>query len=427
VLVAVCTIALSAAGGASAQSLPPLPKCLGVGGPCDGIILKSPGPPIQRVTDVDRTGLVKLEAPAAATGADLKAPTACGVEQCVYNHYDWYSTAGVVRGCVSNHPTCVVRPPRGGNKWTLVLVNLDDYPVMVYLLYAPPPGKVVLSGTVVKRECSENQAIGGCGLQSTHAVPASGETVRVSGAGGTARTKTRHDGTYGFVVARGHHVIRVDEHGKGAVDPRSRALDARSDQNGLDFALCKNPESSSNLPDCGLVEIDGNVYDEFGGAFANADIEGPDGETARTDVNGAFTIWAPRGSAEVTASSLPAQVAKTVHAVKDVNRTFFTLKPTIVASSISDLAFQFQVGGLPNIWPSTSLTLEAKRFQPVLDARCVDDQSMTLTPRLDHDPHRGTAEFLPGGIETFCSKDPYTATLRDPHGEMVATTTFTVP
>jgi len=128
-----------AAVGESTHAPPPVPACYhSSGGPCEGIFLKS-AVGISRITTAGKGGVISLKGPAPL---QFKKSVSCGDAGCLYNHLNRVIGAGatVVAGCGTNQTTCKVRVLRGSSAWASVLVNQNDYPRSLFLLWLSPRG-----------------------------------------------------------------------------------------------------------------------------------------------------------------------------------------------------------------------------------------------------------------------------------------------
>ena len=218
----ICTLtALS--GSAHASSPGKVPACFSGDGPCEGLFLKAAGAPL--VMKRAQSTEIALEAPGSATSKDLTHPVACGDAGCLYNHYNWvFSTQYAIKtisGCGASEPKCTVRIAGGLKAWTPVMVNLNDYPVALFLLWAPKTEGGAVAGTVrVENDRKLDPAKTGV----------KGAQVQITGKGFKRTASVATDGSYHVQVPKaGSYTVYPKLPSRytrgGRIDPKPRYSD----------------------------------------------------------------------------------------------------------------------------------------------------------------------------------------------------------
>ena len=208
---------------ASATSPPTVPACYSSVGACEGIFLKAP------IGAAKKTGalhsVVQLTGPAPL---QFKTPVACGDAGCLYNHLNWVVGPGALgtTGCQPNTTTCSVKIAPGSSSWVPVLVNQNDYPVALFLLWTPA-GAHTISGKVTARDCSDPA---GCTT-----APLGGVLVTAKGPHGGGTDVSSTSGRYEISVARGKNYEVTPNLSDTTFSPEHRMVDVTHDVGGVDF------------------------------------------------------------------------------------------------------------------------------------------------------------------------------------------------
>ena len=127
-------VTVPSAASASATRPPKVPACYSSTGSCEGIFLKAA---IGATKETSAShGVFHLTGPAPK---QFTTPVSCGDAACLYNHLNWVVGPGArsTTGCQPNTTTCSVKIAPGSSHWVPVLVNQNDYPVALFLLWAP--------------------------------------------------------------------------------------------------------------------------------------------------------------------------------------------------------------------------------------------------------------------------------------------------
>jgi len=114
---------------------PPVPACYSGTGECHGIFLKAE---IGATQDLNaKEGVFALTGPGPK---QTTTPVSCGDAGCLYNHLNWSIGEGgsSQTGCQPNETSCTVKTTPGGTEWVPVLVNQNDFPVALFLLWSEP-------------------------------------------------------------------------------------------------------------------------------------------------------------------------------------------------------------------------------------------------------------------------------------------------
>jgi len=128
-------IAGNSFAGGNRTTPPPVPACYSGTGECHGVFLKSA---IGATQDLNaKEGRFDLTGPAPL---QTTKPVACGELGCLYNHLNWSVGEGgkSATGCQPNETTCTVETAPGAAEWVPVLVNQNDFPVALFLLWSEP-------------------------------------------------------------------------------------------------------------------------------------------------------------------------------------------------------------------------------------------------------------------------------------------------
>ena len=208
---------------ASATSPPKVPACYSSVGACEGIFLKAPIGAAKKTGAL--RGVFQLTGPAPL---QTKTPVACGDAGCLYNHLNWVVGPGALgtTGCEPNTTTCSVKIAPGSGSWVPVLVNQNDFPVALFLLWTPA-GAHTISGKVTAKDCSDPA---GC-----KTAPLGGVLVRAKGPHGSGSDVSSPSGRYEISVARGKNYEVTPSSGDTTFSPERRKVDATHDVGGVDF------------------------------------------------------------------------------------------------------------------------------------------------------------------------------------------------
>jgi hypothetical protein len=220
----------ASAVGKSTGHIPPVPPCYKMAGPCESIFLKSTGEPITKITTSDSKGVFELSGPAPL---QFTKPVGCGDLGCIYNHLNWgVGTGGqVVHGCEPNTSSCSVKVPAGTTGWIPVLVNQNDYPVALFLIYNSGEVGYKLSGRVSAVDC-------GCsGGRVSPPDPVSGITITASGSGGGSGT-TDSKGFYSITLPKGSYTVKASGGGR-TFKPKSQPVELTGNVGNVNFSTCK--------------------------------------------------------------------------------------------------------------------------------------------------------------------------------------------
>lgn len=221
----------ASAVGKSTGRIPPVPACYKQAGPCEGIFLKATGEPITKVTTSDSKGVFELSGPAPL---QTTTPVGCGDLGCIYNHLNWVVGTGaqVVRGCEPNTSSCSVKVPPGTTGWIPVLVNQNDYPVALFLVYNSGKVGYKLSGKVSAVDC-------GCsGGPVSPPDPVPGITITASGSGGGGSATSDSKGFYSITLPKGRYTVKASGGGR-TFNPKSQPVELTGNVGNVNFSTCK--------------------------------------------------------------------------------------------------------------------------------------------------------------------------------------------
>jgi len=229
IVVLLCAVAPASA--LARTSPPPVPACFSEVGICQGVPLKSAIGAV-KLTSAPH-GLFKLTGPAPLQTTE---PVACGDLGCLFNHLDWIIGGGIVKkGCQTNTTSCEVQITPGADFWVPVVVNQNDFPKALFLLWTPA-GAHTISGKITVRDCSDT-----CKLS-----PVPGVTVNAKGPDGSGSATTGSNGTYEISVPHGNGYEVTPSFKDVKFTPPHVRVDVTHDVKGVDFRAESPCEQSAS-------------------------------------------------------------------------------------------------------------------------------------------------------------------------------------